>query len=145
MISFCISCSTPEPDPVVMLNYQYEQQELDMIVLVNQHRIDHFLTPLQPVEHISALCRQNNDLMIQSGAPGHYNFQDRIENLKRIGYDRVSEIVTYNYVTNTSALSAIKNDPQCDVILNKNEFTSIGLSLSVSSTGKRYYTLIFAK
>jgi uncharacterized protein YkwD len=144
-LAFCFSCSTSDPDPIVMLSYEYTPHETDMIFIVNQHRIDHSLSPLQPVEHISSLCKQNNDIMVQTGVAGHYNFQDRIENLNHIGYSRVSEIITYNYVTNQSSLSAIKNDPRCAIILNNSEFTNLGLSLTISPTGKRYYTLIFVK
>jgi len=145
LISLLASCSTSEPDPIVMLNYSYSQQETDMIDLVNHYRTDHYLASLYPVEHISALCKQNNDLMIQTGVPGHHNFQYRINNLNRIGYTKVSEIITYNYSTNSSSLAAIKNDQRCLDMLNNGELTSIGVSLSIDSNNKKYYTLILAK
>ena len=143
-ILLTVSCSTNEDLPIVMLPYAYNSQELEMIQLVNQYRVSNSLNILNEVQHISALCEQSNGYMISYNDPKHYHFQDRVENLQRIGYTRVSAIICYNYSTNQSALNAININIETRKIL-RSDFTDFGVSITTNTNGKKYYTLTFAK
>jgi uncharacterized protein YkwD len=139
-----ISCSKDDEQPIVMLPYTYNTQELEMIQLVNQYRISNSLNTLNDVEHISSLCEQSNNYMISYNDAKHYYFQDRIENLKRIGYTRVSAIVCTNFVSNQGALNAMDSDINCQKILI-GDFTDFGVSIKTNANGRKYYTLTFTK
>jgi uncharacterized protein YkwD len=143
-ILLLISCSSDEPKDIVILPYTYNIQELDMIQTVNQYRISHSLNTLNDVQHISALCEQSNKYMILYNQPKHYYFHDRVENLQRIGYTKVSAVICYNYTTNQSALSVLDNNATCHNILI-GDFTDFGVSITTNTNGKKYYTLTFVK
>lgn len=143
-ILLTVSCSTQEDRPIVMLPYTYNLQELEMIQLVNQYRVSNSANTLTEIQHISALCEQSNNYMILYNEANHYYFQDRIENLQRIGYNRVSAIICYNYSTNQSALNAINTNIDTQKIL-RGDFIDFGVSITTNTNGKKYYTLTFAK
>jgi uncharacterized protein YkwD len=142
LLSF--SCSTNDESPIVILPYEYNIQELEMIQLINQYRTSNLVNSLTEVQHISALCEQSNNYMISYNDVKHYHFQDRVENLQRVGYDRVGAIVCYNFSTNQSALNAINTNIETQKIL-RGDFTDFGVSITTSISGKKYYTLTFAK
>jgi uncharacterized protein YkwD len=139
-----LSCSTNDEPPIILLPYEYNIQELEMIQLVNQYRASNLINSLNEVQHISALCEQSNNYMISYNDIKHYHFHDRVENLKRLGYQRVSAIVCYNYSTNQSALNAINTNIETQQIL-RGDFTDVGVSITTNVNGKKYYTLTFAK
>lgn len=143
-ILLSISCSKDDEQPVVILPYTYNTQELEMIQLVNQYRVSNSLNTLNDVQHISALCEQSNNYMISYNDVKHYYFQDRIENLKRIGYTSVSAIVCFNFVSNQGALNAMNSDVNCQKILI-GDFTDFGVSIKTNTNGRKYYTLTFVK
>jgi uncharacterized protein YkwD len=143
-ILLSISCSKDDEQPIVMLPYTYNEQELEMIQLVNQYRISHSLNTLNDVQHISALSQQSNNYMISYNEAKHYYFQDRIENLKRIGYTRVSAIVCVNFVSNQGALNVMDSDIDCQKILI-GDYTDFGVSITTNTNGRKYYTLTFTK
>lgn len=144
LISILVSaCSSSDDYKAEILNYDYSQDEISMIDLVNQYRAGQSFNVVVPVNHIGALCERNNQQMIINGV-GHYNFQDAIRNLNSLGYTRVSEIVGYNYISNQGFLSAIQNDTGCLNIL-RGDYNYIGVSITTGTNGRKYYTLIFAK
>lgn len=143
-ILLSISCSKDDQQPIVMLNYTYNQQEIEMIQLVNQYRLSNSLNTLNDKEHISALCEQSNNYMISYNDIKHYHFQDRVENLQRIGYTRVSAVVCGNFSTNQSALNAVDSNIDCHKILI-GDYTDFGVSIRTNTNGRKYYTLTFAK
>jgi uncharacterized protein YkwD len=144
LILLLIGCSKDSEQPIVMLSYNYNQQESDMIQLVNQYRLSHSLNQLNEKQHISALCEQSNNYMISYNDVKHYYFQDRVNNLERIGHTRVGEIVCGNYNTNQTALSAIDANTDCHKILI-GDHTDFGVSIKTNTNGRKYYTLIFVK
>jgi len=139
-----ISCTSDSTEPIVMLNYTYNTQELEMLQLIKDYRTSQSLNSLSDKEHISALCEQSNNYMISYNDVKHYYFQDRVDNLKRIGYTRVSAIVCANFISNQGALSAMNVDINCHKIII-GDFTDFGVSIKTNSNGKKYYTLTFAK
>lgn len=143
-ILLSIGCSKDDEQPVTVLSYTYNTQELEMIQLVNQYRISNSLNSLNEVQHISALCEQSNNYMISFNDVKHYYFQDRVENLQRIGYTKVAAVICHNYSSNQSALVAINLNTDCHKILI-GDFTDLGVSITTNTNGKKYYTLTFAK
>jgi uncharacterized protein YkwD len=139
-----ISCSKDNEQPIVMLSYTYNQQELEMIQLVNQYRLSHSLNQLNEKQHISALCEQSNNYMISYNDIKHYYFQDRVDNLERIGYTRVGSLVSGGYNTNQSVIYAIDNNIECHKTLT-GDYTDFGVSIRTNTNGKKFYTLTFTK
>jgi len=143
LLLFGCSSDTEVIPPI--MPYSYSTTELDLINKVNDYRVANGLTPLQSVEHIGYLCSEHNQTMIQLGTINHQNFESRIHNLKlTMGVTNVSELVAGNYSTNQSVLSAFLSDPLCKNILEENR-DRIGVSVSISPTGRKYYTLILVK
>jgi uncharacterized protein YkwD len=139
-----IGCSSEDQAPVVLLSYTYNTPELEMIQLINDYRVSNSLSPVYDIQHISALCEQSNNYMITYNQVKHYYFQDRVDNLQRVGYTRVSAIVCMNYNTNQSALNAIENS-ECTRKILAGDFKDFGVSIRTNENGKKFYTLTFTK
>ena len=123
--------------------YDYSTTELDLINKVNDYRTTNGLSTLQPVEHIGYLCSEHNQNMINTTVVGHQDFESRINNLKlTMGATLVSELVAGNFSTNQSVMSAFLNEPLCKKILDEQDRNRIGVAVSISPTGRKYYTLI---
>lgn len=136
-------CSSDSEVIPPIMAYDYSTTELDLINKVNDYRVTNGLSTLQPVEHIGYLCFEHNQNMINTTVVGHQDFESRINNLKlTIGATRVSELVAGNFSTNQSVMSAFLNDPLCKKILDEQDRNRIGVAVSISPTGRKYYTLI---
>lgn len=136
-------CSSDSEVIPPIMSYSYSTTELDLIDKVNEYRTTNGLNTLQPVEHVSYLCSEHNQTMIQIGIVGHQDFESRIHNLKlTMNVTNVSELVAGNFSTNQSVMSAFLNDSLCKKILDEQDKNRIGVAVSISTSGKKYYTLI---
>jgi uncharacterized protein YkwD len=143
---FLFGCSSDSEVIPPIMPYSYSTTELDLVNKVNDYRITNGLSTLEPVEHIGYLCSEHNQNMINTTVVGHQNFEGRINNLKlTMGAIRVSELVASNYSTNQSVMSAFLNDPLCKQILDEQDRNRIGVAVTISPTGRKYYTLIIIK
>jgi uncharacterized protein YkwD len=146
LLLFLFSCSPDDNTTYEVFTYpQYSVDEQDLILKINNFRLldPNNLNVLIVHEHMSGLCKRNNDAMISANEPGHYNFEYTTSSIKHLGYNKVSQMIAYNFQTNQSILNALQNDPTCLTIL-KGDFTHIGLSKTLVNN-KMYCTIIFAK
>ena len=146
-----VSCSSnssegnPSTDKVVT-TYNYNDTELKLITLINNHRQSIGLNTLAVVNHISYKSQEHNIYMIDNNVVNHDYFQQRSDNLKSVlGAERVSENIAYNYQTAESAMLAWLNSPSHKANL-EGDYTDLGVSVTLDPvTGKKYYTNMFIK
>jgi uncharacterized protein YkwD len=146
-----VSCSSDaseanSTDNKVVTSYNYNQVELKLVTLVNNHRASLGLNTLEVINHISFKSEEHNIYMIDNKVVNHDYFQQRSNNLVQVlGADRVGENIAYNYQTAESAMAAWLNSPAHKANI-EGDYTHLGISVSVDETnGKKYYTNMFMK
>ena len=145
-----VSCSSDESETAtkeaVVTNYNYNQVELRIVQLINNHRKNLGLNELQVINHISYKSEGHNEYMIEKQVISHDGFQQRSQSIiNTLGAEKVAENVAYNYITAESVVAAWLNSPGHRQNI-EGDFTHFGISASTDSeTGKRYYTNIFMK
>lgn len=150
-----ISCSSDSSEDltqqtattaVLVQDYDYSENELQLADLINAHRVELGLNPLQTINHISFKSEEHNEYMITHNVVNHDLFQERSQNIIEVlGASRVNENVAYNYLTSNSALNAWLKSPGHKANI-EGDFTHFGISIRINpETGKKYYTNIFIK
>ncbi len=146
-----VSCSSNSSDATttdnkLVTSYNYNDTELKLVTLINNHRVSIGLNPLEVINHISYKSEEHNIYMIDNKVINHDYFQQRSDNLIEVlGATRVGENIAYNYQTAESVMSAWLNSPSHKANLEGN-FTHFGISVTVdAATGRKYYTNIFIK
>ena len=146
-----VSCSSDSSegsstDNKLVTSYNYNDSELRLITLINNHRQSIGLNTLEVINHISYKSQEHNIYMIDSKVVNHDYFQQRANNLIEVlGATRVAENIAYNYQTPESAMSAWLNSPDHKANI-EGDFTHLGISVTVDeTTGKKYYTNMFIK
>ncbi len=146
-----VSCSSDSSegsstDNKVVTVYNYNQTELQLITLINNHRASIGLKTLEVVNHISYKSEEHNLYMIENKVVNHDYFQQRADNLKQVlGAERVGENIAYNYLTAESAFNAWMNSPEHRANM-EGDYTHFGISVTTDpDTGKKYYTNLFMK
>jgi uncharacterized protein YkwD len=145
-INFSCSSDSLEDKPVELYNFSYNNSELDMIYRINYYRESLGLESLDTISHISFKAEEHNDYMISNSVIGHYNFESRSNNIKKVlGATSVSENLAYNYNTNNAALNAWVNSTKHRENIEGN-YTHFGISIKINpENGRKYYTNIFIK
>ena len=151
MAIFFTSCSTSDsenlsPEASIVSNYDYTENETQLLVLVNQYRVAQGLNELQPINHVSFKSFEHNLYMIERKKISHDLFTERSNNLIQVlGAVRVGENLAYNFSSPNSALYAWINSPGHKKNL-EGDYTHFGVSITVDTeTGKSYYTNMFIK
>ncbi|WP_367770080.1 CAP domain-containing protein [Flavobacterium sp. WC2421] len=147
------SCSSnsSEANPVeakseVVVNYTYTASEIEAMDLINEYRVSVGLNPLEKINHISYKSEEHDKYMITNNVVNHDDFVARSENIiKVLGAKTVGENIAYNYNSPQAAVTAWLNSPAHKDNIEGN-FTHFGISIRENpTTGKKYYTNIFAK
>jgi len=100
-----VSCSSDDSETnsakeAVVTNYNYNDVELKIVQLINNHRVNVGLSPLEVINHISYKSEGHNEYMIEKQTISHDGFQQRSQNIiNTLGAEKVAENVAYNYVT----------------------------------------------
>ncbi len=149
LLSF--SCSTEEfPEETIASTSlptapEAKLIEIEILELINEHRINMGLTPLNDHNTIKAVAFTHTDYMVESNNVGHDNFFQRknslIDNADAIN---VSENVAYAYNSAQSVVNAwINSDGHRATI--EGDFTDFDISAEQNEEGKWYFTNIFIK
>ncbi|EIA08826.1 CAP domain-containing protein [Flavobacterium frigoris] len=147
------SCSSDatEASPVeaksqAVVNYTYSANELEAMKLINDYRVSVGLNTLEKINHISYKSEEHDNYMITNNVVNHDDFVARSENIiKVLGAKTVGENIAYNYSSPQAALNAWLNSPAHKQNIEGN-FTHFGIAIRENpTTGKKYYTNIFAK
>ena len=147
-----IACSPSEEttikgtDSAVVDSYDYNQNELKMMDLINDYRDSIGLNRLKKINYISYKSLEHNEYMIDNNVVNHDYFQQRAQDLiNLLGATSVSENIAYNYLSPQAALDAWLNSPGHKANI-EGDFTDFGISISTDeATGKIYYTNMFIK
>ena len=147
------SCSSnsSEATPVeakseIVVNYSYSASEIEAMNLINEYRVSVGLNALEKINHISYKSEEHDNYMITNNVVNHDDFVARSENIMKVlGAKKVGENIAYNYSSPQGAITAWLNSPGHKENIEGN-FTHFGISIRENlTTGKKYYTNIFAK
>lgn len=146
-----LSCSTDaiEEDKIENIANSYvpetKQIEIEILELINNHRISLGLNSLNGLSTIKAQAYGHTDYMIQEQQVSHDNFYERSSNLRNNpGASAVAENVAYAFSSAQSVVNAwLNSDGHREVI--EGDFTNFDISAEKDKDGKWYYTNIFIK
>jgi len=146
-----VSCSSDQTEDSstqrqVVTSYNYNQTELKLVTLINEHRASLGLNTLEVINHISYKSEEHNVYMIDNKVVNHDYFQQRSNNLVQVlGAEKVGENIAYNYQTADSAMAAWLASPAHKANI-EGDYTHLGISVTIDqATGKKYYTNMFMK
>ncbi len=150
---FMFSCSTDSVDDKVSnVNNitgpeapQAKTIEIEILELINDHRISEGLSPLQNMGIIKSAAFSHTDYMIAQNNVSHDNFYQRKSYLvSNAGANLVSENVAYGFTSANSVVNAwINSEGHRENI--EGDFTNFDVSAEKDDDGKWYYTNIFVK
>ncbi len=153
------SCSTnPYEDPTLtaavtdpapnsdLNNYTYSSGEDQLMDLINEYRVNIGLKSLIKTNYISSKALEHNNYMITTNILSHDNFTNRSQDItKALGAKSVAENVAFNSSTAQAAFDAWLASAGHKTNI-EGDYTNFGISIRVNSTtGRMYYTNIFAK
>lgn len=146
----CSSDTTEETadstSAVIVENYAYSDLELETMKLINDYRVANGLKALEKINHISFKSEEHDYYMIDNKVVSHDGFTERASNIMKVlGAKTVGENIAYNYNSPQAAVTAWLNSPAHKENIVGN-YTHFGISIREdATTGKKYYTNIFAK
>lgn len=132
------SMSLPTPPQAKLI-------EIEILELINAHRISLDLAPLNEHNTIKAVAYTHTDYMVESNNVGHDNFFQRKNSLMdNANAIKVSENVAYAYNSAESVVNAwINSEGHRETI--EGDFTDFDISAEQNEEGKWYFTNIFIK
>lgn len=146
---FAITSCAKEEDVIYFekadqINIEYSKIELEILRLVNDHRISKGLNILEKMNFISKVAKSHSDYMAKTGTVSHENFLQREEKLKSYTAAKsVGENVGFGYSLAEDAVQAwIKSDSHRRII-EKPTYTHFGISTSTNNKGRNFFTHIF--
>jgi uncharacterized protein YkwD len=149
-ITFFSSCSTDNSEDTfeaieVTEAPQAKQIEIEVLELINTHRISIGLNPLENMTDIKAQAYGHTNYMVDTGEVSHNGFYQRKNNLiNNVGATRVGENVAYAYSSPQSVVNAwINSDSHRDVL--EGDYTNFDISAEKDIDGHWYFTNIFIK
>lgn len=124
---------------------QAKQIEIEIMELINNHRITEGLNPLNDHNTVKAVAYTHTDYMIATDNVSHDNFFQRKESLQ-INADAniVSENVAYGFSSAASVVNAWLNSPNHKDNI-EGDYTDFDISAEQDNDGKWYFTNIFIK
>lgn len=129
-----------------LYNYSYSTSENQLVDIINAHRVSIGLTALVKANYISLKAEGHSNYMISTSVLSHNNFTVRAEDImKTLDAQSIGENVAYNSSTAQAAFDAWMASPAHKANI-EGAYTNFGVSIRVdSTTGRKYYTNIFAK
>jgi uncharacterized protein YkwD len=144
------SCSTESfPEEVTTVNINQAPQakviELEIMELINEHRISIGLTPLRNHNIVKSVAFSHTDYMIEVNQVNHDNFFQRKSSLEQhANASRVAENVAYSFNSAQSVVNAWLNSEGHRQTI-EGDFTDFDISAEQNEQGRWYYTNIFIK
>ncbi|WP_456314451.1 CAP domain-containing protein [Pseudomonas shirazensis] len=132
-------------DETLVANYNYSNEELELMKLINDYRKSIGLNALERINHISYKSEEHNKYMIKNNKMSHDNFDSRSKNImKLLRAKSIAENVAVSYPTPKAVLDGWLNSSGHKVNI-EGDFTHFGLAITTDASGKKYYTNIFVK
>jgi len=119
--------------------------ELQILELINNHRLSKGLNPLQSMTIIKSTAFVHTDYMVDTQTVSHANFFTRSNYLKtNAGAKSVSENVAFGFTSAESVVSAwMRSEAHKKNI--EGDFTNFEISAEKDANDKWYFTNIFIK
>lgn len=151
MALLTLSCSTDavEEETINSIAASYIPDtkviEIEIMELINAHRIDIGLSTLNDMGDIKAEAYGHTQYMIDKNEMSHDNFIIRKNHLESsVGAVRVGENVAYGYGYAGSVVMAWINSPGHKAVM-EGDYTNFDISAEQDADGRWYYTNIFVK
>jgi len=149
LLSFSCSTDAIDEDKIDAMSSTYVPQaktvEVEILELINSHRINIGLTPLNGMSAIKGQAYGHTDYMIENDEVSHANFYQRKNNLiNNAGAISVAENVAYAFSTPESVVNAWLNSEGHKHVI-EGDYTNFDISAEMDEDGKWYYTNIFIK
>lgn len=149
LLSF--SCSTDEMpndsiDVAALTNAPAAKTiEIEILELINSHRIELGLNPLNNLNIIKSVAFTHTDYMVEINQVNHDNFFQRRNSLiQNAGAERVTENVAYGYSSAQGVVNAWLNSQAHKENL-EGDYTDFDISAEQNNEGRWYFTNIFIK
>ncbi len=125
---------------------EYSTIELEILDLVNNHRVSLGLSSLNKLDIISSVALTHTSYMVETGNVDHFDFPQRQENLVvKANAKSVGENVAYGFNSSKGVVDAwLKSDSHRSIIENE-KYTHFGISTEKNSDGRNYFTQMFIK
>lgn len=124
---------------------QAKQIEIEIMELINAHRISMGLSTLNAHNTVKAVAFTHTDYMVEVDNVSHDNFFQRRESLQlNANANFVSENVAYGFNSAASVVNAWLNSPNHKDTI-EGDYTDFDISAEQNSEGKWYFTNIFIK
>ncbi len=149
LLTFSCSTDSIEEETIEAIAASYVPDtkviEIEIMELINDHRISVGLSPLNFMEQIKAEAFSHTDYMIDKSEVSHDNFYVRRANLMNSA-DAVSvgENVAYGFSYAPSLVNAWLNSEGHRAVI-EGDYTNFDLSAEQDTEGRWYYTNIFIK
>ena len=149
VLSFSCSTDSIEVDTIEAIASSYVPQtkiiEVEILELINDHRISMGLNLLNDLGTIKAQAFDHTDYMVAKQEISHDNFYKRKQTLEsHVGAVKVGENVAYAYSSAESVVNAwLNSDGHRKVI--EGDYTDFDISAEKDVNGKWYFTNIFVK
>ena len=129
---------------IEQVSVSYSVMEYEIISLVNEHRKELGLDPLNIINVVSKEAETHTDYMIGTGIPSHDNFPVRHKNLvEKVKAKSVAENVAYGFSTAEGVVRAWLKSPGHKANIENADFTDLGISTKQNEEGRNYFTNIF--
>jgi len=128
------------------IKVEYSTIELEILDLVNNHRVSLGLQSLNKLDVISSVALTHTSYMVETGNVDHYDFPQRQENLViKANAKSVGENVAYGFNSSIGVVEAwLKSDTHRSIIEDE-KYTHFGISTKKNSNGRNYFTQMFIK
>jgi uncharacterized protein YkwD len=124
---------------------QAKQIEIEIMELINAHRINQNLNALNNHDTVKAVAFTHTDYMIEVDNVSHDNFFERKQSLQvNANADIVSENVAYGFSSAESVVNAWLNSPSHKDNI-EGDFTDFDISAEQNNEGQWFFTNIFIK
>jgi len=146
------SCSQEENDELDELynntefswKMNYSEIELEILNLVNNHRVSIGLNSLERLDSISSVALSHSEYMVSNGKASHDNFSYRVSRLREMEMaEIVSENVAFGHNTAKSVFSSWLNSDGHKKNLENAVLTHFGISVVSDNSKRNYFTNIF--
>lgn len=141
LVTSCTYETVSEPTPVETQNLVAVEQEMHN--MVNSHRQNLGLDPLEFSEVAYEYANDHNDYMAATGTLSHDNFSARASSIaEATNAEAVAENVAKGYTAAAGAFENWMESPSHRKTM-EGDFTHTAVSVKVSQEGVHYYTQLF--
>jgi len=150
LFSVLTSCTTEDDgiyfNEIEEVQITYSQMELEILDLVNNHRISLGLNSLESLNIISSVALSHSEYMVEIDQVNHDNFPERQENLAlKADAKSVGENVAYGFNSSSGVVNAWLNSVEHRAIIENENYTHFGIAIEKNNEGRNYFTQMFIK